>query len=520
MADTGTVRRLLALTLLFVLALTAAAGAQTIQPRVVGGQQAATGEFPWQVAVLTSGGAQYCGGSVIAPTYVVTADHCEVLPGDVVVANARNWVVDGTEHAVRRVRRHPLADARDSADPAHYDVNVLELVQPVPAANAIPIISSLESTLWDPGDLLTVSGWGNTQDPTLDESIMRWAEVPRMADGSCDDTPPLYTTEFFAEDMFCAGYAEGGKDTCQGDSGGPIAAPTPGATKNDASDWRLVGVTSWGDGCAEPNKPGVYARLDQPRIRDWLTLAPLTPATPTLTGTTAVGDTLTCDEGTWSAGAYFDYVFRRRHPELDSAPVVANTNAPTFTVRPQDAGHLITCEVRGRNASGADRTSPRSTALTVDGEAPDVPESSDDDSDSGSGSDSDPAPEPVAAPAPEPVAAHPVAPPVVLQPAITPPTVGTVTRRCTRERRCSFTVPVVGTATSVSARLTTTTRRSCLRGGRRTTCSRTVTKRLTARTSGQRRFVVATGVLKRGSYTLLLKPAGAKSTRRVRFTVR
>ena len=82
--------------------------------------------------------------------------------------------------------------------------------------------------------------------------------------------------------MVCAGFDAGGVDTCQGDSGGgPLAASTQDplpASANDPSQWRLMGITSWGDGCARPKKPGVYARVAAPAIRNWIlgTTSPFT----------------------------------------------------------------------------------------------------------------------------------------------------------------------------------------------------------------------------------------------------
>jgi len=69
-------------------------------------------------------------------------------------------------------------------------------------------------------------------------------------------------TNFDKETMICAGYAEGGKDTCLGDSGGPLQCPAPDGR------WKLIGLISFGDGCAERKKPGVYTRVEH--FIDWI----------------------------------------------------------------------------------------------------------------------------------------------------------------------------------------------------------------------------------------------------------
>ncbi len=101
---------------------------------------------------------------------------------------------------------------------------------------------------------------------------LREAYVPRVADSTCGQGD-YYGSEFDPATMVCAGFDAGGVDTCQGDSGGPLAASTqtpPPSSENDPSQWRLVGVTSWGIGCALPKKPGVYSRVAAPGIRNWI----------------------------------------------------------------------------------------------------------------------------------------------------------------------------------------------------------------------------------------------------------
>ena len=105
------------------------------------------------------------------------------------------------------------------------------------------------------GTLLGVSGWGNTKNPLESDDSLRHVVVPKVNQLECEAA--LKKWRNVTDRMICAGYKEGGKDSCQGDSGGPLSVNNT-----------LVGVVSWGDGCAEPNLPGVYARVAA--VVDWV----------------------------------------------------------------------------------------------------------------------------------------------------------------------------------------------------------------------------------------------------------
>lgn len=100
-----------------------------------------------------------------------------------------------------------------------------------------------------------MTGWGNTQSSTESTFWLRSANVPAVNQTKCSDA----YREFggVTDRMICAGYEKGGKDACQGDSGGPLVYEN-----------KLVGVVSWGYGCARPNYPGVYSRVAS--VRDWI----------------------------------------------------------------------------------------------------------------------------------------------------------------------------------------------------------------------------------------------------------
>ena len=105
-------------------------------------------------------------------------------------------------------------------------------------------------------------GWGLTREDGPSPTILQKASVPIVADATCDKN---YADSGGIDraTMICAGYPQGGTDTCQGDSGGPMFGGTGTAM-------RVVGTTSWGEGCARKNKPGVYARVGDRILREWI----------------------------------------------------------------------------------------------------------------------------------------------------------------------------------------------------------------------------------------------------------
>jgi secreted trypsin-like serine protease len=257
--------------------LTAApvAHAQSPQPRVIGGSDSSTSQYPWQAAVVTDarfGGndfdRQFCGGSLITPTIVITAAHCvfdtdpddgfsQLDPNDVDVILGRTTLTgtDGVEHDVSATSYQSNYDP----DTLQNDVGYLVLTTSS-TQTPIQIASPEEAGLWDPDSLEEVTGWGTTSWPGGARSdTLQSATVPIVDDSTCG-SPTVYGSDFDPATMVCAGYMTGGVDTCQGDSGGPMQAPVGDGT------YRLVGITSWGTGCAMPNFPGVYTRVAGPAL--------------------------------------------------------------------------------------------------------------------------------------------------------------------------------------------------------------------------------------------------------------
>jgi secreted trypsin-like serine protease len=150
------------------------------------------------------------------------------------------------------------------------DVTLLKLDTP---SHIRPMLIAAvgERSIWRPGVLSTVAGFGTTSESSsTPPAQMRFAKVPITTDQYCAKAYPSGLSEaaddgtFDAATMLCAGYPQGGTDTCEGDSGGPLLAPRKGGGV------RLVGATSFGNGCARAGKPGVYARVAEGPIRRFI----------------------------------------------------------------------------------------------------------------------------------------------------------------------------------------------------------------------------------------------------------
>lgn len=230
------------------------------QPKIVGGKPAPAGAFPWQVSLGVSWiadpfSAHFCGGSVLSESWIITAAHCAVhlMPGQVVVTAGSNRLVEGaTRRNVNRIFVHKNYNSQTQDN----DVALLELREPLPTGLQIKKVDLLtqgeESGLTEAA-MLTVTGWGATVEGGSVVRDLRYLDsLPFVLRDTCNSTK-AYDGRITVN-MICAGERAGGKDSCQGDSGGPLTFGVAGSP-------RLAGIVSWGDGCAEPDKVGVYTRV-------------------------------------------------------------------------------------------------------------------------------------------------------------------------------------------------------------------------------------------------------------------
>ncbi|KAM0330628.1 hypothetical protein ACHAQA_003577 [Verticillium albo-atrum] len=243
-------------TLLTALAFSAAAVGSPVPQedlQIVGGVVAQAGDFPFIVSLQRSG-SHFCGGSLLNANTVLTAAHCStgVTASSVTVrAGSLNRSSGGTLVRVSSITIHPSY----AASRYDNDVAIWKLSTSIPASSTVGY-ATLAAANSDPAanTLTTTAGWGTTSSGgTTLPAALRKVDVPIVSRTTCRS---YYGTSAVTTNMICAGLAAGGKDSCQGDSGGPII---------DASTRTLLGVVSWGEGCAAPNAPGVYARVGATR---------------------------------------------------------------------------------------------------------------------------------------------------------------------------------------------------------------------------------------------------------------
>ena len=242
-------KRRIAVLVVAVAALVAAAlpgvASASGDERIIGGERASIVDHPWVVYLTDANGFQFCGGTLVAPTKVLTAAHCAEGRAAgafrVVAGREDKKGSDGVVSGVSRVWVHPEYVAAERGS----DVAVLTLRKSLTYA-ALPLAGVGDVGLYRAGVTAAVFGWGRVSEQGAASRYLLGASVPVTSDQVCGAAYPQYDSGM----MVCAGFPEGGVDTCQGDSGGPLVA-----------GGKLIGVTSWGEGCARAGKPGVYARV-------------------------------------------------------------------------------------------------------------------------------------------------------------------------------------------------------------------------------------------------------------------
>ncbi|CAG9760321.1 unnamed protein product [Ceutorhynchus assimilis] len=240
--------------------------------RVVGGEEALPGRWPWMAAIFLHGSRRtefWCGGSLISSTHILTAAHCTrdsrqrpfsarqftVRLGDIDLKRDDEPSAPVT-FKVSEIRAH-----KQFSRVGYYnDIAILKLDRPARKSKyVIPLClppTGLRNEQFS-GQRSTVVGWGTTFYGGKESTVQRQAQLPVWRNEDCNQAYFQPITSNFV----CAGYSEGGTDACQGDSGGPLML-------NWETRWIQIGVVSFGNKCGEPGYPGVYTRVTQ--YLDWI----------------------------------------------------------------------------------------------------------------------------------------------------------------------------------------------------------------------------------------------------------
>ncbi|MDQ1713666.1 MAG: hypothetical protein QOE45_3116 [Frankiaceae bacterium] len=247
-------RRLLA-TSVSAVAIATSVVTATPAGAIVGGTAAANGAYPFMAALVDNTDFQFCGGSVIASTWVLTAAHC-VSDGSA----ANLWVITGrTDLAAAGGQRIKVSTVyvNPSYDGNGHDTALLKLSAATTSA-PITLASAADDNLEAAGTAVRVTGWGDQYGALglLATNKLREVDLSVVSDNECGQT----NFGFDAATGVCAGALL--KDSCQGDSGGPLFS---------VAGRIQIGVVSYGTGCALPKFPGVYSEVNNSQIRSWIT---------------------------------------------------------------------------------------------------------------------------------------------------------------------------------------------------------------------------------------------------------
>lgn len=240
--------------------------------RIVGGQEVEVNEWPWQAGMVWSGSSSvFCGATVISNEWILTAAHCVdgTAASEIQMLLGEHDYWDSDE-PVRMDISEIISDPNYDSNSVDRDFALLRMANPIDwAANpnirpaCLPEYTAGDYDQW----MSTVTGWGTTSSGGPTSNVLLEVDVQVISNSECNAAYGGIT-----DNMLCAQDASGngGSDACQGDSGGPLVScgadgncgTTPG------QNYELIGVVSFGIGCAEKDFPGVYARTTA--ALDWI----------------------------------------------------------------------------------------------------------------------------------------------------------------------------------------------------------------------------------------------------------
>uniref|UniRef100_A0A8C6WHF5 chymotrypsin n=1 Tax=Neogobius melanostomus TaxID=47308 RepID=A0A8C6WHF5_9GOBI len=248
---------------LALIASTLGCGVPSIKPQVSGynkivnGENAVSGSWPWQVSLQDGSGFHFCGGSLINQYWVVTAAHCRVSTSNHrVILGEHDRGYNSEPIQVKTISRAITHPYYNSGQSFNNDITLLKLSSPVQLTSRIsPVCLATSSTNIPSGTKCVTTGWGRTGS-TSSPRILQQVALPLLSPAQCKQ---YWGQNRITDAMICAGAS--GVSSCQGDSGGPLVCESSGV-------WSLVGIVSWGTSNCNVRTPAVYARVSY--LRRWI----------------------------------------------------------------------------------------------------------------------------------------------------------------------------------------------------------------------------------------------------------
>uniref|UniRef100_H0XV05 Ovochymase 1 n=1 Tax=Otolemur garnettii TaxID=30611 RepID=H0XV05_OTOGA len=239
---------------------------QWLSRRIAGGEEACPHCWPWQVGLRFLGDHQ-CGGAIISPTWVLTAAHC-VQSKD----NPLSWTIIAGDHdrtlkeSTEQVRRAKHIIVHEDFNILSYDSDIalVQLSSPLEYNAAVrPVCLPHGPEPLFSLEICAVTGWGSISKDGDLASRLQQIQVSVLEREACEHTYYSAHSGGITANMICAGSAaSAGKDFCQGDSGGPLVC------RHENGPFTVYGIVSWGAGCVQPWKPGIFARVTV--FLDWI----------------------------------------------------------------------------------------------------------------------------------------------------------------------------------------------------------------------------------------------------------
>jgi secreted trypsin-like serine protease len=234
------------------------------EDEIVGGTRASISSFPWQISLQTTSGFHFCGGSILDERTILTAQHCVTgdSPGEISSPSSMRVAAGSSKLSTMRTLGQIRAVEEIIPFPGYVtseqgkDIAILRLAQPLTFnSNVKPIqiatAADADAGVTKAGAASTVTGWGTLSSGGSSPDTLRKVTVPIVSN---TDASRAYGMTITDDQLAAGDLANGGIDSCQGDSGGPLVVTKDGSKV-------LAGVVSWGEGCAEAGKPGLYARV-------------------------------------------------------------------------------------------------------------------------------------------------------------------------------------------------------------------------------------------------------------------